>query len=131
MLSSNRSLNSTVDRYLSPKEGMITTIILSLFSGLLPTTNAALIAAPADIPTRTPCTEGKGEGEGEERKGEVGRRRGVEKRKGNGRRREEGEERGNGEESRGEERGGREEEWKREAMWGKGGGWRRRGKEGR
>jgi hypothetical protein len=52
--SSNKSAKRTVDRYLSPNEGMITTIFFPLVSGLLPTSNAALTAAPDDIPHNTP-----------------------------------------------------------------------------
>ena len=43
-----------MERYLSPKEGIITTIVFPAFSSLFPTAIAALMAAPAEIPTRTP-----------------------------------------------------------------------------
>jgi hypothetical protein len=41
-------------RYLSPKEGMITTIFFPLFSGLAARMRAALTAAPDEIPQSTP-----------------------------------------------------------------------------
>ena len=44
-----------MERYLSPKEGTITTIVFPAFSGLFATFIAALIAAPEEIPTSTPC----------------------------------------------------------------------------
>lgn len=52
--SSKRSEKSTVDRYLSPKEGMTTTMFLPAFSGLAATVSAALTAAPEEIPASTP-----------------------------------------------------------------------------
>ena len=55
MEDSNKSENSTVDKYLSPNEGTITTIIFPAFSTLFATPMAALIAAPEEMPTRTPC----------------------------------------------------------------------------
>ena len=44
-----------MERYLSPKDGIITTIVLPAFSGRLPTVRAARTAAPEDIPQSTPC----------------------------------------------------------------------------
>ena len=49
-----RSANNAVDKYLSPKDGIMTTIIFPAYSGLCPTLIAAAIAAPDDMPTKTP-----------------------------------------------------------------------------
>lgn len=52
--SSNKSENNIVDKYLSPNEGIITTIFFPAFSGLSPTVRAAFTAAPEDMPTSKP-----------------------------------------------------------------------------
>ncbi len=50
------SANIGVERYLSPVSGRRTTITLPLFSGLAASSLAAQIAAPEDIPTRSPAS---------------------------------------------------------------------------
>src|SRR5574340_1495058 len=51
---STRSAYRAVLKYRSPKDGMITTIILPAFSGRLATCMAAQMAAPEEIPTSSP-----------------------------------------------------------------------------
>src|SRR5262249_43595977 len=46
----------SVERYLSPVDGMIATINLPLFSGRWPTLMAATTAAPEEIPQRIPSS---------------------------------------------------------------------------
>ena len=55
--SSHKFWKRAVLRYLSPKEGMTTTIFLPLFSGREPTAIAALTAAPDEMPQKRPCCE--------------------------------------------------------------------------
>lgn len=43
-----------MDRYLSPNDGMIATIVSPSFSGRLAMDNAAVTAAPEDIPQSIP-----------------------------------------------------------------------------
>src|SRR5574340_618777 len=51
---STRSAYRAVLKYRSPNDGMITTIILPVFSGRLATCMAAQMAAPEEIPTSSP-----------------------------------------------------------------------------
>jgi hypothetical protein len=52
--SSKRSANNTVDKYLSPNEGIITTIFFPAKVSRMLNSKAALTAAPDEIPQRIP-----------------------------------------------------------------------------
>lgn len=56
MVQATISSNKTVERYLSPKLGMIATIIFPLFSARDPTFSAQLAMAPDEIPTKIPSS---------------------------------------------------------------------------